>query len=104
MGGAAQPWERAQHREAHLGRELADAGADDGVDVERAHVIRMCRDDVAQLEPQVVLALALDGPEAVIVDQLGELLGGLPPLLLAAQVRHVLFPVPGLHPALPFAL
>jgi hypothetical protein len=39
-------------------------------------------DHVAQLQPQLVLALALQGAEGVVVEHLGQLAGGLAPALL----------------------
>ncbi len=45
----------------------------------------MLRDEVAQLQPQRVLALALQGTERVVVQHLSQPAGGLAPQALSKQ-------------------
>lgn len=71
-----------QKRKDYLIRELADAGAQDGVHLEALHLLGVLGDDVAQLQPQLVLALPLQRPEGVIVHQLRQLPRGFPPISL----------------------
>ena len=72
-------------RPTHLVGELADAGAQDGVDAEGCHLARVLGDEVAQLQPQLVLALALQAAEGVVVDNLCHLARCLLPQPLHAQ-------------------
>jgi hypothetical protein len=84
---------------AHLVGELADACANDRIDVQPPHLVRVLCHKVAELEPEVVLALALYAAEAVVVDDRRELARRRAPLCLGAQVRDKLLAVPRLHPA-----
>ena len=67
---------------AHLICEFADAAAQDRVHIDAHDVIGVARDDVAQLQPQLVLALALQAAEGVLIHHLGQQASSLPPCLL----------------------
>ena len=49
--------------DTHLISKLAYAGAQDGVHFETDDVLGVFGDDVAELQPQLVLAFALQRPE-----------------------------------------
>lgn len=66
----------------HLVRKAADASPEDGVHAHPHHVFGMFGDDVAELQPQRVLALALQRPERVVIQQLDQLLCRLSPATL----------------------
>ncbi len=70
------------HRRTHLVGEFADAGAQHGVDLEAGDVLGVLGDDVAELEPELVLAFALQRAECVIVHQLRHLARSLAPQTL----------------------
>ena len=67
---------------AHLICELADAAAQHGVHIDAHDVVGVAGDDVAQLQPQLVLALALQAAEGVLIHHLGQQPSSLPPRLL----------------------
>ncbi len=56
--------------DTYLISKLAYAGAQDGVHFETDDVLGVFGDDVAELQPQLVLAFALQRPERVIIHQL----------------------------------
>lgn len=59
----------------------------------------MLSHDVTELQPQVVLALALERAEGIVVDNVAQLPRSFTPALLDTQVCDVLLPVTGLQPA-----
>ena len=71
-----------QGSRSHLICEFADPRPEDGIHFEAGHLLGVLCDDVAELQPELVLALALQRPEAVVIHQLRHLLGRLTPLFL----------------------
>lgn len=70
---------------AHLISELAYARPQDGIDLHAPHQIWMPRNDITQLQPQLVLGLALQASEGVVIHHSCQLLGSFAP----ASLRHV---------------
>ena len=70
---------------AHLISELAYARAQDCVNLHASNQIRMPRDDITQLQPQLVLGLSLQASEGVVIHHSCQLFGSFAP----ASLRHV---------------
>mmetsp|Transcript_31013 Transcript_31013/g.67739 ORF Transcript_31013/g.67739 Transcript_31013/m.67739 type:complete len:248 (-) Transcript_31013:819-1562(-) len=80
----------------HLVGELADAPPQDGVHLQALHLGGVLGDDVAELQPQLVLGLPGERDEAVVVHQVGQLQRGLVPVSSGFQVFYVLLRMTGL--------
>ena len=53
--------------------ELANARSQNGIHLHAPHQVRVAGDDVTQLQPHLVLRLALQAPEGVIIHHLCQL-------------------------------
>mmetsp|Transcript_40084 Transcript_40084/g.67209 ORF Transcript_40084/g.67209 Transcript_40084/m.67209 type:complete len:207 (+) Transcript_40084:1142-1762(+) len=75
---------------AHLVCELSDATAEDCVHRHALYVSRMFSDDVAELQPQLMLSLPCQRLEALVIDQVGQLRGRFVPVTSGLEVLYIL--------------